>query len=130
MAVMTSAISALTMDATQAKTFFEQEMAYTTGPIELDRMRREQPGELVIVDVRATEDYRAGHVPGAVNLPREQWETLGGLRKDRVNVLYCYSLVCHLAKTAAVEFAGQGYPVMEMEGGFRSWQEHELDIER
>jgi rhodanese-related sulfurtransferase len=130
MPMMTTAMSALTMDTAKAKMFFEQEMAYTTGPVELNRMRQNQPEELVVVDVRAPEDYRAGHVPGAVNLPREQWETLGGLRKDRVNVLYCYSIVCHLAKAAAVEFAGKGYPVMEMEGGFRAWQDAELEIER
>jgi 3-mercaptopyruvate sulfurtransferase SseA len=23
-----------------------------------------------------------------------------------------------------------GFPVMEMEGGFKAWKEHELDIER
>jgi hypothetical protein len=40
------------------------------------------------------------------------------VRKDKLNVLYCYSGVCHLATSAAVEFAEKGYPVMEMEGGF------------
>ena len=38
--------------------------------------------------------------------------------------------VCHLAAAAAVEFAGNGYPVMELEGGFRVWQEGEFDIEK
>jgi len=47
-----------------------------------------------------------------------------------LNVLYCYSGVCHLAATAAVEFAGKGYPVMEMDGGFDEWQEHDFEIER
>ena len=40
-----------------------------------------------------------------------------GLRKDKTNVLYSYSQVCHLAATAAVEFVGQGYSVMELDGG-------------
>jgi rhodanese-related sulfurtransferase len=55
---------------------------------------------------------------------------LAGLRKDKTNVLYCYSQVCHLAATAAVEFSGKGYPVMELEGGFRAWKDHEMDIEK
>ena len=42
---------------------------------------------------------------------------------------FCYSQVCHLAATAAVEFAGKGYSVMEMEGGFEAWKEHDLEIE-
>lgn len=61
----------------------------------------------------------AGHIPGAINLPRDRWHTLDGLRKDQTNVLYCYSQVCHLAATAAVEFSTKGYPIMELEGRWR-----------
>lgn len=115
-------------DPAKAKAYFEAKMAFTTGPIELERMI--QAGEVNVVDVRASEDYVEGHIPGAMSLPKDRWQTLEGLRKDKVNVLYCYSQVCHLAATAAVEFSGKGYPVMEMEGGFRAWKEHELDIEK
>lgn len=115
-------------DPAKAKEYFEAKMAFTTGPIELERAIGS--GEVNVVDVRASEDYAEGHIPGAVNLPKERWQTPEGLRKDKVNVLYCYSQVCHLAATAAVEFSGKGYPVMELEGGFRSWKEHELDIEK
>jgi len=52
------------------------------------------------------------------------------LSKDKANVLYCYSLVCHLAATAASEFAGKGFPVMELDGGFDEWTEHGLEIEK
>ena len=116
-------------DPARAKAYFEAKMAFTTGPIELERMIRQ--GENVnVVDVRAAEDYAEGHVSGAINLPKDRWDTLGGLRKDRVNVLYCYSHVCHLAAAAAAEFAGKGYPVMEMDGGMRAWRDHELDVEK
>lgn len=115
-------------DPAKAKAYFEAKMAFTTGPIELERAIRS--GEVNVVDVRASEDYAEGHIPGAVSLPKDRWQTPEGLRKDKVNVLYCYSQVCHLAATAAVEFSGKGYPVMELEGGFRSWKEHELDIEK
>ena len=83
-----------------------------------------------LVDVRAAEDFAKGHIPGAINLPREKWETLQGLQKDRVNILYCYTQTCHLAATAAVQFASRGFPVMEMEGGFEAWKENDLDVER
>ncbi len=116
-------------DPQKAKEYFEAKMAFTTGPVELERMMKQ--GESInIVDVRAAEDYAEGHIPGAVNLPKDKWHTLEGLRKDKTNVLYCYSHVCHLAATAAVEFASKGYPVMEMEGGFRAWKEHDMDIEK
>lgn len=116
-------------DPAKAKEYFAAKMAFTTGPIELERMMKQ--GESInIVDVRRPEDYAEGHIPGAINLPKDRWQTEEGLRRDKLNVLYCYSQVCHLAAEAALEFAGKGYPVMEMEGGFRSWKEHELDIEK
>ncbi|MFY9270487.1 MAG: rhodanese-like domain-containing protein [Candidatus Manganitrophaceae bacterium] len=115
-------------DPVKARAYFEAKMAFTTGPVELERMIG--AGEVQVVDVRASEDYAEGHIPGAVNLPKDRWQTLQGLRNDKVNVLYCYSHVCHLAAAAAVEFSGKGYPVMEMDGGFRAWKDHELDIEK
>ena len=116
-------------DPQKAKEYFEAKISFTTGPVELERMMK-QGENINIVDVRAAEDYAEGHIPGAVNLPKDKWHSLDGLRKDKTNVLYCYSQVCHLAATAAVEFASKGYPVMELEGGFRAWKEHDMEIEK
>jgi rhodanese-related sulfurtransferase len=113
----------------KAKEFFEDKLAFTTGPVELNRMI-EQKQNINIVDVREAEDYAKGHIPGAINLPKEKWGTYAGLEKEKTNVLYCYTQVCHLAATAAVEFADEGYPVMELEGGFETWKEYELPIKR
>ena len=118
----------LTANVQKSKEYFEAKMAFTTGPVELERMMKQ--GQVNVVDVRAAEDYAEGHIPGAVNLPKDKWQALGGVRKDKTNVLCCYSQVCHLAAAAALEFASKGYPVMELEGGFRSWKEHEMDIEK
>jgi rhodanese-related sulfurtransferase len=117
----------------KAKKYFEAKMAFTTGPVELERMA--QQGQPVnIVDVRAAEDYAEGHIPSAVNLPKDRWddpkELKARLRKDKINVLYCYSHVCHLAATAAVLFASKGYPVMELEGGWRTWKDGGFEIEK
>ena len=111
----------------KAKEYFEAKNTFTTGPVELERMLKNN--EVNVVDVRAGDDYAEGHIPGAINLPKDEWQTLKGLRKDKTNVLYCYSLVCHLAATAAVEFAGKGYPVMELDGGWRWWKENGFKIE-
>lgn len=118
----------MTNDPAKAKEFFEAKMAFTTGPVELERMMKNK--EVNIVDVRAAEDYAQGHIPGAVNLPKDQWRSLKGLRKDKLNVLYCYSQVCHLAATAAVQFADQGYPIMELDGGWRWWKDEGFEVEK
>jgi rhodanese-related sulfurtransferase len=115
-------------DPARAREYFANKMAFTTGPVELYRNLGDG-NDIVVVDVREAEDYEKGHIPGAVNLPHDKWNTAQGLKKDTLNVLYCYSHVCHLAATAAVEFAGKGYPVMELDGGFDAWQENDLEIE-
>ena len=116
-------------DPARARAYFEDKLAFTTGPIELDRWIKSGEDNLVVVDVRAAEDYAKGHIPGAINLPKEKWENPQGLSKDKTNVVYCYTQQCHLAANACAQFASRGYPVMELEGGFEIWKEHDLDIE-
>ena len=116
------------VDPAKAKAYFQDKIDFTTGPVELDRMIQEGL-PVNIVDVREAEDFSAGHIRGSVNLPHERWETLEGLRRDRMNILLCYSQQCHLAAKAAVLFAERGYSVMEMDGGFKAWKESDLDVE-
>ena len=116
-------------DPAKAKTYFENKLAFTTSPVEVDRWLKMDHNTINVVDVREAEDFAKGHIPGAINLPRDRWNSLEGLQKDKTNVVYCYTQTCHLAANACANFAGKGYPVMELEGGFESWKENELDIE-
>lgn len=109
-------------DFEQARAFFNAKAGFTTGPHEVDGMIK-GGDDIVIVDVRLPRDYRESHIPGAVSLPNGQWQKPPGLRRDKRNVLYCYSQTCHLAAQAAVALLAQGYPVVEMEGGFAGWRE-------
>jgi rhodanese-related sulfurtransferase len=115
-------------DPAQARDYFARKMAFTTGPVELNRNLKEG-ADIAVIDVREAEDYEKGHIPGAINLPHDRWGTCEGLRENTLNVLYCYTQVCHLAATAALEFASKGYSVMEMDGGFEAWKENDLEIE-
>lgn len=116
-------------DPAKAREYFEAKLAFTTGPVELSHMIDE--GESIhAVDVRAEEDFKRGHITHAFNLPIEKWDTLASLRKDRINVVYCYSQTCHLAARAAALFASKGFPVMELEGGYEAWKKAGLEIEK
>ncbi len=50
------------------------------------------PRTALIIDVRSPEEYRQGHIPGAVNIPAERmFQEQGRLPKDRTTplVFYC-----------------------------------------
>jgi rhodanese-related sulfurtransferase len=116
-------------DTIQARDFFAQKLAFTTGPFELEGiLKRGEP--VTVLDVRLPTDYAQGHIPGALNLPKGKWHTLKGLSRDRTTIIYCYNQTCHLAAEAAVELAAQGFPVVEMEGGFAAWEAYGLPVER
>jgi rhodanese-related sulfurtransferase len=111
----------MTYDIARAREHFAAKQSFTTGPHELlGAIDRKE--DIVIVDVRFPTDYRKAHVPGAVNLPKGKWQNATGLAKDKLNVLYCYNQTCHLAAEAAIELLAQGYRVVEMEGGFATWE--------
>ena len=114
-------------NAAKAKQFFADKMAFTTGPVEISH-QIEKGEDMVIIDVREPKDFKKGHVPGAISLPQEKWSTLAGLRRDAMNIVYCYAQNCHLGANAAMQFAAKGYSVMEMDGGFESWKEEGLQI--
>jgi rhodanese-related sulfurtransferase len=116
------------VSAKEARKYFEAKLNFTTGPVELNRMIDEGE-DIKIIDVRARQDYAKGHIPGAVSLPKGAWGTFLGLSEDKVNVVYCYSEVCHLAASAARFFADNDYPVMELQGGFDQWTHHNLPVE-
>ncbi len=112
----------------KAHKYFKAKMEFTTGPVELDRMIKEHEN-VNIIDVRSPDDYSLEHIPGAINLPKGRWSSCSGLSREAVNVVYCYSEDCHLAATAAMEFTDQGFSVIELEGGFEGWKDHNLPIE-
>jgi rhodanese-related sulfurtransferase len=112
----------------KAKSFFDKRLDFIRGPIELNSMIK-QGEKLNIIDVRRPEDYAKEHIPGAVNLPQEQWSTFKGLNEDRPNVVYCYTIVCQLATKAAKYFAEHDFPVIELQGGIEYWKKNNLPLE-
>ncbi|HHQ42203.1 MAG TPA: metalloregulator ArsR/SmtB family transcription factor, partial [Chromatiales bacterium] len=86
----------------------------------LERIRR---GEVTVLDVRPPEEYAAGHLPGAVNIPLEELERrLGELPRDREVVAYCRGPYCVLAWEAAGRLREKGIPARRLEGGLPEWR--------
>ena len=93
----------------------------------LERIRR---GEVTVLDVRPPEEYAAGHLPGAVNIPLEELERrLGELPRDREVVAYCRGPYCVLAWEAAGRLREKGIPARRLEGGLPEWRLAGLPVE-
>ena len=123
-------------DTNAAVKYFEDELSFTAGPGSVKAVvEGRQSG--VIIDLRKKEHFEKGHIQGAINLPFDEWDgfegtqtDFPGLQTDKMNYLYCYELLCNLSQKAAKKFASLGYPVKEVKGGFKSWQEHDYPIEK
>jgi phage shock protein E len=74
-----------------------------------------------VLDVRTPEEYVAGHVPGAVNIPHDKLASrLAEVPKDRDVVLYCRS--GRRAGLAAEVLAASGYSRLEhLTGDMLAW---------
>ncbi len=106
----------------KAKCFFSKILAFTLGPVELKDLLDE--GKVKVVDVRRPEDYEIAHIPSAVSIPKDELaNNLDKLSKEEVTVIYCYNQQCHLGARACLILADYGYPVMLLEGGFKTWTE-------
>lgn len=108
-------------DLDQAREYFAARVAFSTGVHELDGLVQQSRDDAIVIDVRFPTDYAAGHVPGAINLPKGKWQNPRGLRKDATHYVYCYDQTCHLGAEAALALTRQGYRVVEVEGGFERW---------
>lgn len=120
-----------TYDIDAALEHFRARTAYTTGVHELEVLidSDTDPASYQIVDVRQAKDFAAGHIPGAVNLPRARWSQPRTLRKDALIYVYCYNQTCHLAAEAALVLLEHGYRVVEVEGGWDAWVASSAAIE-
>jgi rhodanese-related sulfurtransferase len=78
------------------------------------------------IDARDVEDYNAGHIQGAMNIPYHHFEqykeTLNGLPKDQVYVAYCSSS-CDVSIDLAYAMAKMGFAkVYIFHGGWDEWK--------
>lgn len=86
-------------------------------------MERVKEGLITVLDVRPVEEYDAGHVPGAVNVPLTELEQyLKHLSKKQDVVAYCRGPHCVLAFDAVARLREQGYSAQRMEDGFPEWK--------
>ncbi len=86
----------------------------------LERMRL---GEVTVLDVRPEDEYRAGHIPGALPVPLGELERqLAELPADREVVAYCRGRYCVLAVRALELLHARGFRARRLDGGLPDWE--------
>src|SRR5690348_17084038 len=84
------------------------------------RLRR---GQVVLVDVRPTEEFDAGHIKGARSIPIDELQDrLSELPADREIVAYCRGPFCAYAHEAVRQLQAEGRQARRLDEGWPEWQ--------
>jgi len=93
-------------------------------------LRKTREGDVVVLDVRPEEEYRAGHIPGARSVPVERLEAyLQEIPEDREIVAYCRGPYCVFSDEAVALLRSRGYRARRLEEGLPDWRAAGLPVE-
>jgi len=99
---------------------------------------KQQTGQVITYDVRPAFHYSMGHIPSAINWPRNRFQSGLPQQEPRLKaavtagkpiVLYCTDLACPDARTVAAELSLLGYDTAILAGGWEAWKLAELPTE-
>lgn len=86
---------------------------------------------VTLIDVRPADEYAAGHLPKAINVPlRELTRRLREIPKNREVVAYCRGPYCVLAFEAVALLRSRGFKVRRLQDGFPEWKAAGLAVDQ
>ncbi|MFQ5792487.1 MAG: ArsR/SmtB family transcription factor [Acidobacteriota bacterium] len=93
----------------------------------LERVHR---GQVTVLDVRPPEEYRAGHIPGALSVPLKELESrLEELPLEQEVVAYCRGPYCMLAVQAVEKLRASGFKAVRLEDSVSDWRARGFEVE-
>jgi len=94
-------------------------------------LERAKKGLVVVLDVRPAEEFSAGHLPGAVNIPIHELEKrLRELPKRKEVIAYCRGPYCLMSYDAVSLLRKKGIKARRLEAGLPEWRAAGLPVER
>ena len=91
----------------------------------LKRMRRR---DVVVIDVRPSDEFEAGHIEGARSIPIGELEQrLDELPRGREVIAYCRGPFCVMAHDAVRQLREEGRKARRLEEGWPEWHLRELE---
>ena len=94
-------------------------------------LKRARDGLVTVLDVRPAEEYAAGHVPGAINVPIDRLEGyLAKLPKRKEVIAYCRGPYCLMSFEAVEKLRRRGFKAKRLENGYPEWRAAGFPVER
>ena len=94
-------------------------------------LKRARAGLVTVLDVRPAEEYAAGHLPGAINVPIDKLEGyLLKLPKRKEVIAYCRGPYCLMSFEAVEKLRQRGFKAKRLEDGYPEWRAAGLPVER
>jgi rhodanese-related sulfurtransferase/DNA-binding transcriptional ArsR family regulator len=99
-------------------------------PVSLDELRRRmRKGDVTVIDVRPEEEFRSGHIPGALSIPVAQLKRrLSEIPKKREVVAYCRGPYCVYSVEAVGILRQHGYRARRADEGLPEWRASALPV--
>ncbi len=85
---------------------------------------RIQSHDVIVLDVRPADEFKSGHIPGAISIPlSELKERLNEIPHNREIIAYCRGPYCVLSPEAIKILRDEGYAASRLEEGLPEWKE-------
>jgi rhodanese-related sulfurtransferase len=99
-------------------------------PVSLRELRRRmREGDVTVIDVRPEDEFRAGHIPGALSIPVAQLKRrLTEIPKRREVVAYCRGRYCVYSVEAVGILRKHGYRARRADEGLPDWRANGLPV--
>jgi len=96
----------------------------------IELMERLSDEGVVVLDVRPEEEYRAGHILGAISVPVDALESaVQTLPRDREIVAYCRGPYCVFSDEAVAFLRARGYRARRLREGLPDWRAAGMPVE-
>lgn len=94
-------------------------------------LARLKSGLVTVLDVRPAEEFVAGHLPGALNVPVDRLEAyLSKLPKRKEVIAYCRGPYCLMSFEAVAKLRKRGFKAKRLADGYPEWRAAGLPVER
>jgi rhodanese-related sulfurtransferase/DNA-binding transcriptional ArsR family regulator len=94
-------------------------------------LQRARRNEVVILDTRPTQEYRAGHIPGALSVPVDELKKrLRRLPRNKAYIAYCRGPYCVYADRAVELLTASGRRAQRLKEGFPEWKAAGFPVEK